>query len=224
MKKISDIRLFKSVLENVDRNDLPVGFTAKHLYVIMRRIVLKLRENNYSLGDFDHLFLNFTTCLEEGDIQPAKRSVGQGGWSRFYDVGVSQVQFQSLEAPAQADFIVDRLQETLLRYFSGDGQETVIRDSIRQAVEQGEQMQMVYKTKESGEYKAVLSLRVLNSGEYFPLLCVYDGEGKLIVGRDLDRMRDLSALGEMRMAAGKVQIYPRKNGKAKTFRPITVEY
>lgn len=225
MKKISDIRIFKSLKPNVDRAPLPVGLASKQLFTTVRRIVLKLRENQFSLGDFDHLYLNFTTRVEEGEIVLSSRTApGGNNFFRFYDIGVSREQFDILEEPDQIPFILGKLEETMVRFFGDDGRDEIIRGSIRAAVEQGEEMQMVYKKKEAQGRTAVLSLRFLDSGEYFPLLCVYDKEDNLLLQKDLDPMRDLSTLGEIRLTGKRISIYPRQTAKAKTFRPLTFEF
>ncbi|MGP1593809.1 MAG: hypothetical protein ACTTH8_01000 [Treponema sp.] len=74
MKVISDIRIYKSKVENIEGNSLPSEFkSTKILNARIKRIVMALRENNFSLGDFDHLYINFTTCNVENEIFHAKR-------------------------------------------------------------------------------------------------------------------------------------------------------
>ena len=58
-KIISDIRLFKSKSQNDLSSYIP---DAKKINAIVNRMVMKLRENEFSLGEFDHLYINFTTC------------------------------------------------------------------------------------------------------------------------------------------------------------------
>ena len=57
MAKISDIRIYRSNKENVSGYN-PEGFAGKKLNVIIRRIVMKLRESEVSLGEFHHLYVN----------------------------------------------------------------------------------------------------------------------------------------------------------------------
>ncbi len=73
MKKIADIRYFQSTIPNIDGNSLPTTyfFDAK-LFAVSHRIVMKLREQGFSLGDFSHLYLNITTCPVEGGVSIAK--------------------------------------------------------------------------------------------------------------------------------------------------------
>lgn len=61
MKVLRDIRLFTSQVPNKDGEPLPTAIGNKSLNVQVHRIVMKLRENGFSCGDFDHLYLNFTT-------------------------------------------------------------------------------------------------------------------------------------------------------------------
>lgn len=73
MKIISDIRIYKSRIENIEGNSLPSNFeSSKTLNAKIKRIVMALREKNFSFGDFDHLYVNFTTCNVNNSISLAK--------------------------------------------------------------------------------------------------------------------------------------------------------
>ena len=50
-KVISDIRVFKSCIPNIDGNALPSDINNKKLNIVLHRIVMKLRENGFSLGE-----------------------------------------------------------------------------------------------------------------------------------------------------------------------------
>jgi len=75
MKLISDIRLYKSRNGNIDGNSLPGRFAETHTNIVTTRLVMKLRETNFSLGDFDHLYINFTPLLDAGECESSLRSV-----------------------------------------------------------------------------------------------------------------------------------------------------
>ena len=53
MKIIKDIRVFKSDTENIDKNVNPLTLQKKSLNVKIDRIVMKLREQGFSLGEFE---------------------------------------------------------------------------------------------------------------------------------------------------------------------------
>ena len=60
MRIIKDIRVFRSNNENTGGNPLPNDAANKELDCVIRRIGMKLREERFSLGEFDHLYINFT--------------------------------------------------------------------------------------------------------------------------------------------------------------------
>ena len=61
MKVIKDIRIYRSKIENIPGNPLPDSFNNFELCCVTSRIVMKLRENGFELGDYDHLYINLTT-------------------------------------------------------------------------------------------------------------------------------------------------------------------
>lgn len=85
MTVIKDIRIYRSCIENIDGNSLPYSFSSKELNCILHRIAMKLRENKFTMGDFNHLYINLTTCAVEDKIAPAKRSKDKYyKWYRYY--------------------------------------------------------------------------------------------------------------------------------------------
>lgn len=223
--KIRDIRIFSSKFPNDDRSPLPEGFSNKHLFVIIRRIVLKLRENHFSLGDYDHFYLNFTSCIDEGEILPAPRTTSaEESFFRFFDVGIAKQKYSVIEDPGSEPFVLEKLEEALIRYGCADEQEeAAVRESIRAAVEQGESMLMLYKTKTFENITAKLYLRFLDSARYYPLLRVFRGE-ELILEKNLSPMYNLTSLGEIRLAEDRISIYPRQTVKAASFLPMNFDF
>jgi len=219
-KIIADIRLFHSIVENTDGNSLPHSFGDKKLNVILHRIVMKLREQGFSLGDFDHLYLNFTPCVPESEIRPATRSVDREfSWFRYYDVGVSEG-FADKQNFGEIFALIKR---ALLEYFPHNAPKTV-ETAFATALSEGENMLMRFKEKKAAKTNAVVFLRYLDTGEYLPLLCVYDADGKEILRRDLPASSELLQIGEIALSAKKVTVKPRKNVFAKGLSPITFEF
>ncbi len=219
MKIISDIRIYKSDVENIDGNMRPHGFASKAFNITLTRIVMKLRENGLSLGNFDHLYINLTTCPVEGDMAPAKRSIDSyHPWYRYYDIAVGE----NMPSDAEIIFLVEQL---LARFFSSeDFPPERIHACIEEAVTLGEQMTIHLKEKRSATRRAVIYLRKLNNGYYLPLLQVYDSENRLLFQADLPEMFTLDALGEIQVTSKKVTIKPRKNAFTENMQPITFTY
>lgn len=114
MKIIKDIRICRSKIENIDGNSLPSDFGTKFLNAKIMRIVMGLRENNFSLGDYDHLYINFTTCNVLNNIGLAKRKIDTyHPWYRFYDVHVSENMFNNLDEK----YIIETIKQILKENF-----------------------------------------------------------------------------------------------------------
>lgn len=217
MKRIQDIRVYKSDVENADGNALPHEFASKALNVVIHRIVMKLREANVTLGDFDHLYLNFTTCLPEGVIRPAARSVDRyHSWYRYYDIGVAR--------DAHDGVVLQGVRESLVGHFGAYNDVQTIERCMDAALQEAEAMTVLHKEKKSAKAAARIYLRYLDNGMYWPLLRVYDANGAEIFCADLPQMRDLLALGDLQVSSKKVTIKPRKSSLTANMKPMVYEF
>lgn len=225
MKIIKDIRLYKSDTENTDGNPLPSGFDAKSLNNVIRRVVMKLREQEFVLGDFDHLYLNFTSCVENGTFQVAKRTADKYyPWYRYYDVGVDKETLGKLDTPEYNSTVLKLTKQTLLNCFAKNANdEQKITTAFDEALSKGENMLMRFKVKQGAKNKAVIFLRYLESTEYSPLLCVYDMNETEILRRDLPPTADLSSIGEIQLSSKRVTVKPRKNSFSKDLTAISFD-
>lgn len=225
MKIISDIRLYKSDVENIDGNSLPSAFGDKKINAVVRRVVMKLREQNFSLGDFHHLYLNFTPCLPDGAIQPAKRSIDRYyPWYRYYDIGISTELFNNLESERCQKTILLLMRQTLVQFFAPDDcSKKIIKEAIEEAVMKGEEMLMRFKEKKSAKHRAVVYLRYLDNANYLPLLCVYDLQENEVLRETLSQTADLSPIGEIQLSSRRVTIKPRKNSFAKGLEAVSFD-
>lgn len=226
MKVLKDIRLYKSDVENIDGNSLPISFADKELNAIIRRIVMKLRENNFSLGEFDHLYINFTVCPVDGKIALSKRSVDRyNPWYRYYDINISDDMFSELGNSETRDEVIKLIKDVLVQNFAASNfDEKHISSCFTQALEQGEKMLMKFKEKETVKRKAVIYLRYLNNCRYLPLLRVLDMEDRMLFETDLPEMHDLNCLGSIQVSSKKVTVKPRQNAYTETIQSFSFEY
>lgn len=223
MKPISDIRLYRSNIPNIDGNSHPSEFAPKQLNIIVTRIVMKLRENGFSLGDFDHLYINFTTCLDNEAIEPAKRSIdAYHKWHRYYDVGVTDECYRNLESVNNVEFVIEQIKNVLNDYFCTEANCSV-EPCIEEALNKGEDMLMLYKSKQTFKRKADIYLQLLDNGMYCPNLFVYDEDGAELLHQKLPCTFDLMSLGEIQLSNKKVVVKPRKNSLASQLEPVEFE-
>lgn len=101
-KLIADIRYFESEDPNIDgmlpNNVGKLLELPKLCALIGARIARKARELGfYTGGDFDHVYINFTTTAAPDSIQFSARSVDRNNkWLRFVDVGVNPAMVNKL--------------------------------------------------------------------------------------------------------------------------------
>ena len=211
MKIISDIRLYKS--SDVDKY---VGLTNKSLNIAVRRVVMKLREQKFSLGEFDHLYVNFTVCIPEDKIELVDKIDSYHPWYRYCNIGVTQSEYENLTI----QLVYEKISLVLVNLFNIA--EDVIQDAITEA-QKGSEMQMFFKEKKSTKATATIFLRLLDSGKYYPLLRVTDLDGQDLLCKDLPETIDLNIIGEIQLSAKKVTIKPRRNAFTTDLEPISFE-
>ena len=224
-KLISDIRLFKSESQNEYGGYITDSFGNERLNAILKRVVMKLRENKFSLGEFDHLYVNFTTCDIRENMKLSYKADRYHPWFRYCDVHVDKNLFQKLGSPETWNDIIHWIGTILVTYFiSDDFDEMRIFSCVQQAVEQGENMLMKFKEKVSTTRTAVIFLRFLDSCKFYPLLRVYDKEDNLLFEKDLPEVVVLDYLGDIQVSAKRVTIKPRKNAFTKQPNPMVFAY
>ena len=227
MKKkiISDIRLFKSEARSEHGGCMTISFGDRKLNAVVQRIVMKLRENEFSLGAFDHLYINFTTCDMDGTMDLSDKVDRYHPWYRYCSVHVEQDLYSSLGSPDTWGNIVAWIQTVLVTFFaSEDFNEERIRSCIRQSIDQGENMLMKFREKITTKRRAVVYLRFLDTCRYAPLLRVYALEGRLLFEADLPETIALDYLGDIQVSTKRVTIKPRKNAFTSEMVPLGFDY
>ena len=186
---------------------------------------MKLRENDFSLGDFDHLYINFTPCDMDGEMRLSDDVDRYHTWFRNCYVPVETELYNNLRLPESYDSIVHWVSTVLITYFpTKEFDEARILSCIREAAAQGEEMVMKFKEKISTKRKAVIFLRYLDTCKFYPLLRVYDTEDNLLFERNLPEALTLDYLGEIQVSTKRVTIKPRKNAFTTDNTPLVFEY
>ena len=221
-KLISDIRLYKS---DPEAGVETVSFAGKELNAIVKRIVMKLRENQFSFGEFDHLYINFTTREMPQPISLSDKVDSYHPWYRYCDVHMEKERYDTLGSPETYNEIVRDIRTILVACFATeDFGESLILECVRQAVDEGERMLVRFKEKATAKRRAVIFLRYLDTCRFHPLLRVYDPEEQLLFEKDLPEAVMLDYLGEIQVSMKKVTIKPRKNAFTAGQKPLVFEY
>ncbi|MEG0836153.1 MAG: hypothetical protein RR413_12000 [Christensenellaceae bacterium] len=119
MKIISDIRVFTSTTKNEDGNPLPASVSNKTLNLAVHRIAMKLREKDFTLGEFDHLYINLTACEVPKGVALAKRSIDKYfPWYRYYDLNVDEQQLEAMLHEEKCIGIFHAVEKVLIMFFA----------------------------------------------------------------------------------------------------------
>ena len=98
-----------------------------------------------------------------------------------------------------------------------------ISDCVLEAVSQGEDMLVKYKEKITSKRKAIVYLRYLDNGRYFPLLRVFDNNDNVILEKNLPESQTLDNYGEISLNSKVVSIKPRKNIRSEFYEQIVFD-
>lgn len=227
MKKkiISDIRLYKSEKKNEYGVYATEDFADKKLNAIITRVAMKLRENEFSLGEFDHLYINFTTCDIGEETFMSDKVDTYHPWYRYCLAHIEKDIYNKLGSLESYDYIIQQVSNILVTYFSSqEFDEARILSCIRTALEQGENMLMKLKEKVTQKRRVVVYLRLLDTCKFHPLLRVYNMENDLLFEKDLPETITLDYIGDIQVNAKKVTIKPRKNTFSTQYVPLVFDY
>ena len=224
MKKISDIRLYKSSSKNEFGSFITESFGSKKLNALIKRIVMKLRENNFSFGEFDHLHINFTTCDITSEIELSDSIDNYHPWYRYCNIKVDVDLYNNIDSDSNSSLIIDWVERALYLFESDDFNINRINDCITESLEQKENMLMKYKEKETNNKRAIVYLRFLDTCKFFPLLRLFDNKGTIILEKDLPKSITLDYIGEILVKKENIVIKPKRNAFTKNLDNIIINY
>lgn len=214
MKIIKDIRLYKDALGSMGN---------KHLKLSAHRVAMKLREQAFSLGDYDHLYLCFSTDEPAGSIILDEKVDRYFPWFRKVHIGVTPDEMLVLETAEEPSYLFELMKNVLLTLFGSDPSvEEVIRYAIEEA-QKGSDMLMQFKEKKSPKGTATIYLRLLDNTHYLPVLVVTKSDGTEALRKDLPETADLGNMGKIQLSSKKVTVKPRKNAFTKNLSPVFFE-
>lgn len=215
MKIISDIRIFKDINHK--------SFENKKMNLSAHRVAMKLREKAFSLGEYDHLYLCFSSDKPEGSVLLDEKADSYFPWFRNVLIGIAAEELLAMEKAEEPSLLLRQIENVLIRLFGSDSAaEKIIRDAIEEA-NKGAEMLMRFKEKKAAKGTAVIYLRLLDNAYYLPLLSVTNADGTEILRENLPKTLDLRNIGEILLSSKKVTVKPRKNAFTKGLKPISFE-
>src|SRR5262249_52190451 len=128
------------------------------------RIARKLREYGFVAGVFDHLYVNFTTVLPEGQCRYSPRDVEER--IKYIDFGLAPEKVNRL-SETEKESLVCRSTFDILRFVAAERPEQlVVVESVAVEIEEkGSELEIVHMTKETAAYAVTVTYQIRPNGK-----------------------------------------------------------
>ena len=144
---LKDIRYFESDKPNISGQSLPSYFgkiliPTKDTNYIGQRIARKLNELKFSYGEYDHIYINFTTVLKENEIKISDRKIENT--IKAIDYGLDQIKFNNLNELEKNKFIISATIE-ILKKISNSENFLLVEEMEKQLNQFGTELKINFK-------------------------------------------------------------------------------
>jgi hypothetical protein len=152
---LKDIRFYESEKQNIAGQSLPnelgeIFIRTKDTNYIGQRIARKLNELKFTYGEFDHIYINLTTFLKEGEIIVSNRNIDKR--IKYIDFGISSENLNSLSDSEKNNFIKSVTFKVLKQISSGSNLE-VVNQTEKLIAEFDTEIKIHFKSKETTSFK-----------------------------------------------------------------------
>ena len=152
---LKDIRFYESQYENIDGQSMPqelgkLFIPTKDTNYIGKRIARKLNELKYTYGEFDHIYINLTTVINEDSIVVSNRNIDKR--IKYIDFGINSENVNSLSDYDKNNFIKATTFK-LLKYISTDTNLELVNKTESLISELDTEIKIHFKVKETNSYK-----------------------------------------------------------------------
>ena len=225
-KALIDIRYYASDSLYETGKSLPSSCSSffkfpKLLHYWGARIATILGANGLSLGEFDHLYVNYTNAIPEGTMVFSDRTPEK--WLRYIDCGVNFEKLKSLNESELEQFVIRSTFECLEHLCKLSIEKTEKIKLASNEVERfGSAVELPVKAKHTKSYSVLVSYKLRPNGEASHGLVKYINHktGATFTKRfvDLKGPSDIFPLvGTISVKDGKVLITPRASFKASLY-------
>ena len=147
MKPSADIRLYRCERYDAQTPPATLPIADKPLSAAVKRIVMKLRERRFSLGEFDHLYCIFTAAPLPSEFFLSDRTDREHKWYRHCFIRVGEELYRALSTPEARGETLGLIGTALMTFATEHFDAAAITSCLTEALEQGEAMRMKFKEK-----------------------------------------------------------------------------
>ena len=224
MNLIKDIRLFESDEPNEPGYGFPCyigklyAFDSTECQPVIDRLLFLLRHKGFSLGAFDHLYLNFTTQLPHGELLASNRIDRYDKWFRFADMGCNVQQFNDWIPSQKNDFVIAAIRRAI-RLFVHAESVKIVDDCFEEVLRYGAELAIPYKEKQGDPYTVRILVKITDDLDFIPIVRVLDGDTLIreVVFPPYSRDPFILQFGTISIGKKSVRIAPRKSYDAEYY-------
>jgi hypothetical protein len=232
MNLIKDIRLFESNETNEPGYGFPcyIGklytFDSTECQEVIDRLMFLLRHMGFSFGEFDHLYLNFTTQIPHGELLASNRIDRYHTWYRFVDAGCDVPTFNSWTLTQKNDFVISTIRRAIGLFTAVEGAK-VVDDSFDAVLRYGAELAIPYKEKLGDPYTVRVLVKITDDLDFIPVVRVFNSDTLVseTVLPPYSRDPFILQFGTITVGKKAVRITPRKSYEAEYYelKPIKIE-
>jgi len=204
VKKIRDIRYYTANTEINQTYDIP-----KKIHYIGQRFALKLREFNFNLENYDHIyiFLNPSLSQDKDTISDRFRE----NWIKCIDYGYSIDKLNSLNDEEKSSEFCKITRNVLIKHCcKNNSQKAQINSIYNEILNLGEKINIIYKTLSNKENYIYIIIRILDSGQIALYYQINDSNVCFI--KNFNNMFEINQmLGNIKIRENKIYIAPKHN-------------
>jgi hypothetical protein len=161
---IKDIRFYESESPTLYPQELgKIFIPTNDTKYIGQRIARKLNELQYNYEEFDHIYINFTTCLNENEMAISERNIDKR--IKYLDFGINPKKLNSLSEEEKNRFVV-KTTFKLLKHICNAETLNLVHRAENLISEFGASTEILYKSKETKKFKIDIYYQIgkANSG------------------------------------------------------------
>ena len=156
---------FDGILGNVYQNSLDTKY-------IGQRIARKLNELGFIAGEFDHIYLNLSTRLKDGEISESDIFLDKR--IRHFNYGIKPIEFNKLTNEEKELKIKSVTFQVLHLIYKNDDFKIQTINDVKDLIDKyGKRLIIKYKTKETSNYCIDLSFQIRPDNEKSKLIIEY---------------------------------------------------
>ena len=231
MNLVKDIRFFESNEPNESGFSFPsdigklYAFDSTECQEVIHRLLLLLRHKGFSLGEFDHLYLNLTTQLPHGEIVISNRIDRYHKWYRFVDAGCDVQRFNGWETWKKCEFVLASIHRAIGLFTEAESAR-VVDECFEEVLRRGSELAIPYKEKQHDRYTVRVLVKITDDLDFIPVIRIINGDSPVreMILPPYSRDPFILQFGSISIGKKSVRFVPRKCYEAEYYelKPLTI--